>query len=378
MHSSKHHKLRKKFEAEYQGCILGPLKESLGPVLTELVLTSFNPLEVPMLFVTCAGLPTLSKRKAVSNTLAYWITGKRSTRGGEFDGGDVLAPRTVMFYLRTLMGHMKDTYGWEFNLDRDFNFQGGLTPVLNAIFSENRARLGTRYGSQSRVAVLKGVSTSKDLDMSVFDESDPIQHIEKMITGFGKDFGFRGSKEHVNLKKNDLERGAFEPGHPYAGEEYWGLKATERKTDKITTRNPALKQNDAMRIPVKSEFGLCIERYLYKLHPFQERMYCRPATTTQMAHWKTLNLDGVCYSPNQPLGINKIREYSKMALTRLGFPGATAHSFRRLFITSLANDAGVSIEESMQSAGHNSVAAQRPYVVRNGKSEAAKFKALGM
>ena len=56
----------------------------------------------------------------------------------------------------------------------------------------------------------------------------------------------------------------------------------------------------------------------------------------------------------------------------------TESSKLSLFITSLANDPGVSIEESMQSAGHKSVAAQRPYIVPNGVSETAKFTALGI
>ena len=42
------------------------------------------------------------------------------------------------------------------------------------------------------------------------------------------------------------------------------------------------------------------------------------------------------------------------------------------------NNAGVSIEESMISVGHNSVSAQRTYIMRNAESESAKFAALGM
>ena len=68
----------------------------------------------------------------------------------------------------------------------------------------------------------------------------------------------------------------------------------------------------------------------------------------------------------------------KDACVKLGNPTETGHSFRRLFITSLANDPGVSIEESMQSAGHKSVSVQRPYIVCNGVSETAKFAALGI
>ena len=73
--------------------------------------------------------------------------------------------------------------------------------VLNATFVANRARYRPDYWSETRVAVLRRVMTSKDPDMLVFDKSDPVQHVEKMLVGFGKDTGSHGSKEHVYLKK---------------------------------------------------------------------------------------------------------------------------------------------------------------------------------
>ena len=54
------------------------------------------------------------------------------------------------------------------------------------------------------------------------------------------------------------------------------------------------------------------------------------------------------------------------------------HGFRRLFVTTLANDPGVSVEESLVSARHSSVAAQRTYMMRDGVSETFKFNALGI
>ena len=52
----------------------------------------------------------------------------------------------------------------------------------------------------------------------------------------------------------------------------------------------------------------------------------------------------------------------KVTCKMLGFPEASGHGFHRLFITALANDPGVSVEESMRSTGHNSVAAQFTYI----------------
>ncbi len=69
----------------------------------------------------------------------------------------------------------------------------------------------------------------------------------------------------------------------------------------------------------------------------------------------------VWYSAKQPLGVNTIRKMMKEACRRLGSPGTTGHSFHRLFITSLANHPGVSVNMALKSSGHNSVAAQLLY-----------------
>ena len=62
----------------------------------------------------------------------------------------------------------------------------------------------------------------------------------------------------------------------------------------------------------------------------------------------------------------------------MGFPGVIGHVLRRIFITTLANDPHVSVEESMLASRHNSVSAQRPYMLADGVSEAARFRALGL
>merc|ERR1719148_436831 len=81
---------------------------------------------------------------------------------------------------------------------------------------------------------------------------------------------------------------------------------------------------------------------------------------------------------DRPIGVNKIRKMFKEAAVRLGFKKASGHAFRRLFITSLVNDPGVSTEETLASSRHSSVAANRAYQVRGDVSEASKFSALGL
>ena len=81
-------------------------------------------------------------------------------------------------------------------------------------------------------------------------------------------------------------------------------------------------------------------------------------------------------SPNQPIGINTIRSMLNDAHKKMGHPECTGHGFCRLFVTTHANDSGVSVEELHASDHHSSAAAQRTYMQRDSVSECAKFAAL--
>ena len=56
----------------------------------------------------------------------------------------------------------------------------------------------------------------------------------------------------------------------------------------------------------------------------------------------------------------------------------TGHGLRRISITTLVNDPAVNIEESLAFARHTSVAAQRPYMMRDAQSEMNRFRAQGL
>ena len=193
----------------------------------------------------------------------------------------------------------------------------------------------------------------------------------------GITLGFRGCQEHADLDKRMVERGNFEKNHPLEGKEFYAIKDMTRKTSKLSTRSVYVKTNKNARIPVDSYAGKIMETFLSHLSPFQTRVYCQPLTSKQKARLPA-GQSMVFYNHRKPIGKNTIRLMIKDACKKLGFPDATGHGFRRLFITTLANDSGVSVEESMKSSGHNSVAAQRTYMVTNGVSETNKFKALGL
>ena len=114
------------------------------------------------------------------------------------------------------------------------------------------------------------------------------------------------------------------------------------------------------------------------MSPFQHRIYCQPLTVKQKACLPVRQIL-VFYNHRKPIGKNTTHLLIKDACRKLCFPDATDHGFHRLCITTLVNISGVSVEEQMKSLGHNSIAAQRTYMVRiNGFSETNKFKDLGL
>ena len=249
--------------------------------------------------------------------------------------------------------------------------------MLEALFNDRR-KADESYGTFRNKAVLNGVTSSTHLDLTVFDEEDTIQHMQKVMVGNGLYWGFRGCQEQVDFSTNMIEKGVFEPGHPMAGEEYYAIKDMIDKTNKLTCTNPILKNNPSSRIPVNSDHGQCLTRLIGKLSPGQLRFFCKPGTVPQLMHFKSMGWKDAAFSPHQPLGINTVRKMMKDACVKLGHPECTGHGFRRLFITTLANNPGVSVVECMAAARHSSVAAQRPYICQNGVSEVARFNALGM
>ena len=168
-------------------------------------------------------------------------------------------------------------------------------------------------------------------------------------------------------------------GHPLAGKEFFTLQEFSHKTERLTFYNPTLKESETgMRIPCDTPQGKGIQRLLDSLGPGQMRLYCKVATNAQRHRFATIGHKKAVFSPNQPIGVNKVQKYLKRAASRLGFENTTGHAFRRLFVTTLVNDSGVSTEEALVSSRHASVAASRAYQIRGNNSEMGKFRALGL
>jgi hypothetical protein len=82
-------------------------------------------------------------------------------------------------------------------------------------------------------------------------------------------------------------------------------------------------------------------------------------------------------SHNQQIGVNKIAKMMKDDCKRVGL-AITGHRLRQINITTLVNDPAVNIKESLAFARHTPVATQRPYMMRDARSEMNQFKAQGL
>ena len=212
------------------------------------------------------------------------------------------------------------------------------------------------------------------IDISVFDESDPSQHQQKILFGCGTKFGLRGNDEHTLLEVRNIIRGDFSIQHPWAGTEYYGLDGLTDKTHKLDVFNDHVRENsEYMRLPVLNDdpWSNCvagsIKRFLPKLAPGQTRIYCKVVP-------KELRLDikssyfGQFFYPNNLLGKNTVLKLFKSGAEKIGLSNLdyfSPHSLRAYFVTRLANDAGVSIQEYMTASRHSSVAASAIYQERD-------------
>ena len=69
-----------------------------------------------------------------------------------------------------------------------------------------------------------------------FDESDHNQHIEKCVVGCGVYFGFRGAKEHVMLKIEDVSTGTYLKGSDFEGSSYFAFALISKATHTLQSQ----------------------------------------------------------------------------------------------------------------------------------------------
>ena len=221
-------------------------------------------------------------------------------------------------------------------------------------------------------------SDVKKVKLSILDESDPIQHIQKVMTGCGIYFAFRGRDEHSYLRQSDAYRGYFEPEHACAGRKFVGIGGLKTdKKHKVSTHNNYVRDTEnIMRIPVLDEdspddFAASFLRYLDKLNDHQERMYCYP--DPKKSGTSKLFFD------KKPIGKEKIHDLQFdtariMGLDLKHFRGG--HAWRHFAIQGMVNDPNVPLQESMKAARHSSVSVHLAYMSSDFVTEGKKIAGL--
>ena len=93
----------------------------------------FNGKKMPKLYAMAANKGRYSAEVANQILVAYAtnLKMKKPKNGCPF-----YQPSTMCQMMRTLLSAMNDEYGWNFALDTSFNFKGGVTKVISALFRD--------------------------------------------------------------------------------------------------------------------------------------------------------------------------------------------------------------------------------------------------
>ena len=121
------------------------------------------------------------------------------------------------------------------------------------------------------------------IDLTIFDENDPEEHMIKLLFICGIFFGFRGSEEHVKMECRRLTSGVFPVGHKWAGYTWYGIDFIIDKSNHLSIYKPYVRSIDdtLMKLPVmgndptSTDPGGTLQRFLAKLSPGQTRLYCK-------------------------------------------------------------------------------------------------------
>ena len=149
---------------------------------------------------------------------------------------------------------------------------------MDNIYAERSAKY-PGYGVKSNKNRLSREDSDK-VCLSTFDEADPLQHIMKVLFGFGIYCGPRGRMEHTKMRVSHIQTGTFEKGHKYEGKTFMGIRSMIDKKNHLTLHNLYTRDvEELMRMPVlnddptSNDFAGSLLRYLGKLHGSQDRLY---------------------------------------------------------------------------------------------------------
>ena len=353
---------------------------------TVMLLPNGETSQVPYIIVLCSGYKTAMKLAIACMALIHWNTVTKKKRLSKNDKIPWYQPVTQSQRIRAFFGLMNKKYLWQMTLE-DFEGEKMLGPFLENLYAVRYNKYKSMGYGQPKNQRRLTLNNRGKISLAIFDESDPQQHLMKVLFGCGAMFGFRGSAEHTYLELSHIRKGTFPPGHPWEGKVYYGFGGFQYKTNKLSLRHSFVPDDDEhMRVPYiendPDSLGGAIHRLIPKFTRGQIRFYCKVMTKKQKEKYVRDGGDkNHCFQPNVHLGKTKIAELFKKGATLCGLDDPEdfyPHSLRAMFITSLANNPNLSIKEIMQSARHKSVTSTASYMVADGEQESHKFAALGM
>ena len=187
---------------------------------------------IPKAFVKVDGVPTCANTIMVSNLMWRHMMRSRKNTRAKKEECPFLEPDTENTYIQTCFGIMKEDFDWNYSVDHDFNFERGLAPKMNMLWTEitkKWLKLGTGNNVQDA-----GMESTKEIKLAILDEADNIQFRQKSLISMGGFLAFRGNEEHAKLPVNCIKFGTFEEGHKLAGQMYVETKVLLEKSFKLS------------------------------------------------------------------------------------------------------------------------------------------------
>ena len=184
---------------------------------------------------------------------------------------------------------------------------------------------------------------------------------------FGQCFGFWGGTKHTFFTCSEIGSEKFPRNHPHFPRcEWWGLNFIKKdKKSILSLANVHVREckKDFGKFPVLSDgktgdvrrdYGGTIKRLYEKI----------PKSDRTDRFYRKIAKCGSKFCTNAYIGKGKIRERFQFAFKLFGISNwetIRPNALRSVFITKLANDPSINIEETMAAARHGSVAASIVY-----------------
>ena len=256
------------------------------------------------------------------------------------------------------------------------------------------------YGRKNKNVKVSDEDANKLYDLSMFNETDPKQMIQKLLIIFGSRVGFRGATEHYHLKRCHVGKGYYPPHHNlFSNLEWYSLvDMGPFKNQQLGVQNDYLPEVADIRFPVisdgkhgdvRNDAGGTIKRYcemIEELEKQEEELEKKGAAKKKSSNQARKTTDcfyrSVSYNKvrvHSRLGMDTIRDSFRLGFQRMGISNwetLHSHATRHWFITTLANNPHVNWKEVQIAARHKHSSTTVGYTSTGQHSEGARVLAF--